>query len=213
MRDLLVKLRVGMKVLGTDNSNHWEQKKISSAEESSVFEAFAYAFFQMQRKPQKQSKVAELPSIDSLLERIQGVVNVSVPLGEYLVAIRETVVNPNVNSNALYIFVIGNESCDLDSAMSAIALAFFLSLMTNEKLLEHLAIDSKIKKSLMDKEIHVVPLLQIEMGDKKLKSESIYFMKENRLRWDDVLTMYVGNQYFSVCFVIDETEYFYVVHT
>lgn len=194
VRDLLKDLRVGMNVVGTAHSHHWLASKISSDEKSSDFDAFAYAF-QMSsnpvssRKSQKPATEPGLLSIETLLTKIQDVVNVFVPLGEYLVDMRETVVTKPVDTNAFYLFVIGNESCDLDSAMSAIALAFFLSEMTNEKLLEHIKLEPETKAALMTKKIHVAPLLQIDMGDKKLKSESIYYMRENRLRWEDVITM------------------------
>lgn len=74
------------------------------------------------------------------------------------------------------IFVIGNESCDLDSAVSAISLAYFytvtketpknLSLTQNERFL---------------------PVLNIKRVNLPLKTEVTYFMQSNGINPDDLI--------------------------
>lgn len=85
-----------------------------------------------------------------------------------------------------FIFVIGNESCDLDSAMSAIAMADFLNGLTREELKKYLLAGTELPANVM-----VVPLLHIKNIHRKLKTESKYYLKKIRLSIDIVPTLYV----------------------
>ncbi|XP_023930608.1 protein prune homolog 2 [Lingula anatina] len=65
--------------------------------------------------------------------------------------------------------VLGNEACDLDSTVAALCYAFYLSKVSAGKGIIH------------------IPVLNIPKDDFKLRSEIIYFLKENGLS-QDILT-------------------------
>lgn len=117
------------------------------------------------------------------IESIQTIVNEYAPIGQYLDNARKLVLGANKHKldRPKFLFVIGNESCDLDSAISAIGLAYFLSNLSPEEMRKHV--------SHFEEGTHIVPLLQIENIDLVLKSESLYYMKENRLNFETVLTV------------------------
>lgn len=90
------------------------------------------------------------------------------------------------NSDVHFIFVIGNESCDLDSAMSAIGMADFLNGLSREELLKYILAGTELPAQVM-----VVPLLHIKNVHRKLKTESKHYLKKTRLNIDIVPTLYV----------------------
>ncbi|XP_058115949.1 exopolyphosphatase PRUNE1 [Anopheles ziemanni] len=73
------------------------------------------------------------------------------------------------------IVVIGNESCDLDSAVSSIAFAFFL---------EH---KPSLLKSWHDKDTLVVPVLNVLRNELPLKTEVAFFLKQQGICLDDLV--------------------------
>lgn len=76
----------------------------------------------------------------------------------------------NPLQNAL---VIGNESCDLDSAVCAIGLAYHL---TNHKPL-----------NFVDVSAFFIPVLNIDRDKLALKSEVVHFLTKNDICPDNVL--------------------------
>lgn len=118
-----------------------------------------------------------------LFDDMQKVVDEYAPIGQYIHEVREIVLKKRGDKakRPSYLFIIGNESCDLDSAISAIALAFYLSKMPHGDLKQHV--------QHVDENVIVVPILQIENGDMVLKSESLFYMRANRLDLETVLTM------------------------
>ncbi|XP_062558595.1 exopolyphosphatase PRUNE1 [Armigeres subalbatus] len=73
------------------------------------------------------------------------------------------------------IVVIGNESCDLDSAVCSIALAFHLSNSLDGFLRTVKGSDC------------VVPVLNVTREDLPLKTEVVYFLQENRVELNDLI--------------------------
>lgn len=73
-----------------------------------------------------------------------------------------------LNNQNSVIFVVGNESCDLDSAVCAISLAYFYNNTTNS--LSHLMNDEKCL---------FVPIMNISRLNFPLKTEVLYFLKNN----------------------------------
>lgn len=120
-----------------------------------------------------------------LVAAMQEVVDDYAPIGQYIRQVRETVLKKRDanEKRPSYLLVVGNESCDLDSVISAIALAYFLSEMAHDELRKH------VLGLGVDEVVIVVPLLQIENGDMVLKSESLFYMRANRLDLETVLTM------------------------
>lgn len=74
------------------------------------------------------------------------------------------------------VFVVGNESCDLDSSVSAVGLAYYYSKAS--KVPENLLIGGNRR---------FVPVLNIERKNLPLKSEVTYFMRENGIDLDDIV--------------------------
>lgn len=70
--------------------------------------------------------------------------------------------------------MIGNESCDLDSAVSAISLAYFHAKVGHRKSVYH------------DK-YNVLPLLNIPRSNLPLKTEVTYFLNRNCIELDNVI--------------------------
>lgn len=62
--------------------------------------------------------------------------------------------------------VIGNESCDLDSAVCAIALAYFYESTANRSIC-------------MDKRRTIIPVMNISRENFPLKTEVIFFMHKH----------------------------------
>ncbi|XP_001655485.2 exopolyphosphatase PRUNE1 [Aedes aegypti] len=75
------------------------------------------------------------------------------------------------------IVVLGNESCDLDSAVCSIALAFHLSRTSAGDFLR-----STVKGSDC-----VVPVLNVAREDLPLKTEVVYYLQENRIELTDLI--------------------------
>lgn len=73
-----------------------------------------------------------------------------------------------VNTEHSVIFVVGNESCDLDSAICAISLAYFYNNTTHS--LKHLINDEKCL---------FVPIMNISRLNFPLKTEVVYFLENN----------------------------------
>nr|XP_029719141.1 exopolyphosphatase PRUNE1-like [Aedes albopictus] len=73
------------------------------------------------------------------------------------------------------IVVLGNESCDLDSAVSSIALAFHLSKTPVEFL-------QSVKGSDC-----IIPVLNVTREDLPLKTEVVYYLQENRFELNDLI--------------------------
>lgn len=69
--------------------------------------------------------------------------------------------------------VLGNESCDLDSAVSAISLAFFHTKNKN--------------RPYQIRNHEFIPMLNIKRGDLKLKTEVLYFFGLHGIESDNVL--------------------------
>lgn len=74
------------------------------------------------------------------------------------------------------VFVVGNESCDLDSAVSAIGLAY-LYMVTNT-LSECFLIDGKRR---------FVPVMNIQRMNLPLKTEVIHYMRKYGIDVDDLI--------------------------
>lgn len=74
------------------------------------------------------------------------------------------------------VFVVGNESCDLDSAVSAIGLAFLYMVTTT--LPECFSIDGKRR---------FVPLLNIQRNNLPLKTEVTHHMRKHGIDIDDLV--------------------------
>lgn len=74
------------------------------------------------------------------------------------------------------IFVVGNESCDLDSAVSAVGLAFFFMFTTN--LPDRLLIDGKRR---------FLPVMNIPRTNLPLKTEVTHFMKKHSIDISDLV--------------------------
>lgn len=79
-------------------------------------------------------------------------------------------------------FILGNESCDLDSAVCAVSLAYFYS-HTN-KLPEHLHIDGNRP---------FLPVMNIHRTNLALKTEVTHFMRQNAIDIDDLVCWYKRN--------------------
>ncbi|XP_031625962.1 exopolyphosphatase PRUNE1 [Contarinia nasturtii] len=74
------------------------------------------------------------------------------------------------------VFVVGNESCDLDSAVCAVGLAYFY--MNTTKLPEHLLIDGNRR---------FLPMMNINRTNLPLKTEVTYFMQQHSIDIDDLV--------------------------
>lgn len=74
------------------------------------------------------------------------------------------------------IFVLGNESCDLDSAVCAVSLAYFY--MNTNKLSDHLLIDGQRR---------FLPMMNIHRMNLPLKTEVTYFMRKHGIDVDDLV--------------------------
>lgn len=70
--------------------------------------------------------------------------------------------------------VIGNESCDLDSAVCAIALAYFYESTANSS------------QYMAERRIHI-PVLNITRENLPLKTEVIFYIKKLGIDIDDLL--------------------------
>lgn len=74
------------------------------------------------------------------------------------------------------IFVLGNESCDLDSAVCAVGLAYFYMIAT--RMSDRLLIDGKRR---------FLPLMNIHRANLPLKTEVTYFMRTNGIDINDIV--------------------------
>lgn len=74
------------------------------------------------------------------------------------------------------VFVLGNESCDLDSAICAVALAYFY--MTATKLSDRLLIDGKRR---------FLPIMNINRTNLLLKTEVTYFLRKHDIDIEDLV--------------------------
>lgn len=74
------------------------------------------------------------------------------------------------------VFVLGNESCDLDSAVCAVGLAYFY--MNTNKLPSHLLIDGQRR---------FLPMMNIHRANLPLKTEVTYFMRKHGIDIDDLI--------------------------
>lgn len=74
------------------------------------------------------------------------------------------------------IFVVGNESCDLDSAVSAVGLAFFFMITANLP-----------ERHLIDGKRRFLPVMNIHRTNLPLKTEVTYFMKKNGIDIGDLV--------------------------
>lgn len=74
------------------------------------------------------------------------------------------------------VFVVGNESCDLDSAVSAIALAYLYMVSTN--LSESFLSNGKRR---------FLPVMNIQRENLPLKTEVTYYMRKHGIDVDDLL--------------------------
>lgn len=74
------------------------------------------------------------------------------------------------------VFILGNESCDLDSAVCALALSYFY--MTVTKLSDRLLIDGKRR---------FLPLMNIHRTNLLLKTEVTYFLRKNGIDIEDLV--------------------------
>lgn len=83
------------------------------------------------------------------------------------------------------IFVIGNESCDLDSAASAIGLAYFYNKLRPEELKKFLPHFNEFVKR---KHIFI-PLLNITTDERPLKTDVIFSLKNNSIEYSMVPDM------------------------
>lgn len=81
-------------------------------------------------------------------------------------------------------FVIGNESCDLDSAASAISLAFFYTNLKRER-----QIHAVLRHLNEDDNYVFIPLLQISSDDRPLKTEVIFSLENNNIEYELVPDM------------------------
>lgn len=74
------------------------------------------------------------------------------------------------------IFILGNESCDLDSAVCAVSLAYFY--MNTNKLPDDLLIDGHRR---------FLPMMNIHRTNLPLKTEVTYFMRKHGIDIDDLV--------------------------
>lgn len=74
------------------------------------------------------------------------------------------------------VFILGNESCDLDSAICAVALSYFY--MTATKLSSRLLIDGKRR---------FLPFMNINRTNLLLKTEVTYFLRKNGIDIEDIV--------------------------
>lgn len=74
------------------------------------------------------------------------------------------------------VFVVGNESCDLDSAVCAIGLAYLYAIAA--KLSENFLIDGKRR---------FLPVMNIERENLPLKTEVTYYMRKHDIDVDDLV--------------------------
>lgn len=72
--------------------------------------------------------------------------------------------------------MIGNESCDLDSAVCAISLAYFYSR-------------TKFGNS-PDQNVNILPVMNIERNNLPLKTEVTYFLHENKIDVENLICKY-----------------------
>lgn len=72
------------------------------------------------------------------------------------------------------VVVIGNESCDLDSVVCTISLAYHLSKF------------SAVIPSIAESD-EVVPVLNVSRNDLPLKTEVVYYLQENQITTNDVI--------------------------
>ena len=78
--------------------------------------------------------------------------------------------------NEPLVFVVGNESCDLDSAVSAIGLAYLY--MTTCSLLGRFLINGKRR---------FMPVMNIERKNLPLKTEVTHYMRKHGIDVDDLV--------------------------
>lgn len=74
------------------------------------------------------------------------------------------------------VFVVGNESCDLDSAVCAVSLAYFY--MNTKKLPDHLLTGGTRQ---------FLPMMNIHRTNLPLKTEVTYFMRKHGIDIDDLV--------------------------
>lgn len=74
------------------------------------------------------------------------------------------------------VFIVGNESCDLDSAVCAVGLAYFY--MNTTKLPDKLLSDGKRR---------FLPIMNIHRTNLPLKTEVTYFMREHGIDVNDLI--------------------------
>lgn len=74
------------------------------------------------------------------------------------------------------VFVVGNESCDLDSAVSAVGLAFFYTVTAN--LADFLFINGKRR---------FLPIMNISRENLPLKTEVTHFMHKFDIDMNDLV--------------------------
>lgn len=178
--ELVTQLIMRMELQGSRNFNY-RQTRIQAEHE---MDANMYSI--IPKKGQQENEESP-PNSDAMILSIRLVTSAYLPISKYLADIQPVILTKNPDPEAVYIFVIGNESCDLDSAVSAIGMAFILSKIDVANLSKYISIPEMVD----NETVHIAPLLQIDQTDKKLKSETIYFMKKNRLGWDDVTCLYV----------------------
>lgn len=75
--------------------------------------------------------------------------------------------------------VIGNESCDLDSAVSAIVFAQFLTWQYYKIRCKVCTMAHRDKVNLEHKEDIFVPILNVDRNDYELKTEVVYYLRNN----------------------------------
>lgn len=90
------------------------------------------------------------------------------------------------------VFVFGNESCDLDSAVCAVGLAYYYSKAT--KLPEYL---------LTNGERRFLPVMNISRENFPLKTEVVYFMKEHNIDTADLVCRYDLWHFLNFIFLIN----------
>lgn len=72
--------------------------------------------------------------------------------------------------------MIGNESCDLDSAVCAISLAYFYS-------------KTKFSHN-PDQNVNILPVMNIERDNLPLKTEVTYFLHKNKIDVENLICRY-----------------------
>lgn len=75
---------------------------------------------------------------------------------------------------------MGNESCDMDSAISSLVYAYFLHWMNQHEL----PISSSTTKS---NSKAFIPIINVKRNDLPIKTEVVYFLKENSISLENLI--------------------------